>query len=91
MCSSEIRVQGEGRRCSLLGRLKIQSNFNRNGLEKKKKDDIQWSKCKMWHSGRIHQTQMQDKEQVTRDTSVENGWRLPVQDKPCENQYFMVL
>lgn len=45
----------------------------------------------MWHSGRIHQTQMQDKEQVTRDISVENRWRLPVQDKPRENQHFMVL
>lgn len=45
----------------------------------------------MWHSGRIHQTQMQDKEQMTKDISVENGWRLPVQDKPCEIQYFMVL
>lgn len=73
------------------GEVKNSKQFQQKWSRKKKKDDIQWSKCKMWHSGRIHQTQMQDKEQVTRDISVENRWRLPVQDKPRENQHFMVL
>lgn len=75
------------------GEVKNSKQFQQNAemVQKKKKDYIQWSKCKMWHSGRIHQTQMQDKERMTRDISVENGWRLPVQDKPCEIQYFMVL
>lgn len=40
MCSSEIRVQGEGRRCSLLGRLKIQSNFNKMQKWSRKKKGL---------------------------------------------------